>query len=1144
MMPAIAPVLDERDARSIFLALVARRFGYVPEWLALDSDAGTALAQIFSRQLETVLRRLNQVPDKNKLAFLDLLAVTMASAQAARAPVVFTLAQGAKDITAPAGTQLSATAPTSGAPPLIFESETSSAVMSASLVRAVSLWPGRDQYADHTAQLNANSPFTLFDPIHLTNVPHSLYIAHDTLLALTGPTTLEVQFELSEPASDSLVIDWTYWDGDIWRAFKDTQPVCSSGSASPSDSTNGLKQNGHYILETECAETAKLTVNGANKFWIRGTLRDPLEPATGTITVLPQVEAIRLSTLVNRPATLSADVQVPLEMATAQEFTARAVAYYTRVRVLNEAGERLAAVTVAVTDVSKKEVNTGVTDGIHDLFFPPGPATISFVLTYQGITKKDLPDVQVAHASTVVITLSVKSLVLDQAFSDGTSLDLTKPFYPFGQQPGPGSTFYFSNQEIFSKPGAKFRLYFSRTRSAQDSIDTDSSIAGDRTPLDPTVSWEYWNGREWSALLVTKDVTLDSSGAVDFTVPDDLEKVKVNDTEALWMRARVVSNSFGFSQTVTWTDSNSNTNRFTFVVVRPPVLSSIGLGYSWRYGPMFPELVFTENFFQFADCTYATIWPGVSFAPFTRVPDTLPALYLGFDRQLPSDSIGLLFDLVEDDDSSERPSLLWEYWASGQWTPLSFSDETRNLGLPGILRFIGEDDAVANSLFGESHFWIRGRLKEDQPPPTPTINRIYTNAVWATQRRTLLNVVLGASLGIANQQFQITDTPVLEGEQIEVRELAGPPANVEWRIIARQLDPSTRLLQTLEKLLNTESSSADVISGPVRLTRDTSHNVTEVWISWQSRDFLYLSGPNDRHYAIDRARGVVQFGDGVTGAIPPAGAQIRAALLRAGGGSAGNVPAGGIAQLLGPLAGVQSVTNPLPAEGGADRESMQQYIARAPQTLRHRNRAITAADYEWLAREASPAIAFARAIPNRNDGGRTVTGWVTLIIIPMSSDPRPYPAYGLREEVQQYLLARMPCDVAGMLRIEVTGPDYLPVDVNATVAPIDATEAGTVEQRLRDAIATFLHPLLGGPEGRGWELGRSVYVSDLAAVVERTEGVDYALDLELLLDRIPQSEQVPVGPGKLVCAGKIEIRMVATERQKALQLSAQGDSLL
>src|SRR5204863_5556732 len=103
--------------------LFTRRLGYTPDWLAAEDDAGTGVARIFSRYVEAVIRRLNQAPDKNKLAFFDLLGLALAPAQAARAPVVFSLAQGASDITAPAGTQLSATPPQNATTPLVFETE-------------------------------------------------------------------------------------------------------------------------------------------------------------------------------------------------------------------------------------------------------------------------------------------------------------------------------------------------------------------------------------------------------------------------------------------------------------------------------------------------------------------------------------------------------------------------------------------------------------------------------------------------------------------------------------------------------------------------------------------------------------------------------------------------------------------------------------------------------------------------------------------------------------------------------------------------------------------------------------------------------------------------------------------------------------
>src|SRR5262249_3758238 len=163
--------------------------------------------------------------------------------------------------------------------------------------------------------------------------------------------------------------------------------------------------------------------------------------------------------------------------------------------------------------------------------------------------------------------------------------------------------------------------------------------------------------------------------------------------------------------------------------------------------------------------------------------------------------------------------------------------------------------------------------------------------------------------------------------------------------------------------------------------------------------------------------------------VPPAGAAILARQYRTGGGSAGNVAAGKISQLLAPAGGIESVFNPLPAEGGADGESLVQYEARAPQTLRHRRRALLPGAYETFAREASPAVAFARALSGRDPSGRRIPGWVTLLIIPQSSDPRPFPSFGLREEVRQHIEENTSGDLAAAHRIYVTGPDYLPIDV-------------------------------------------------------------------------------------------------------------------
>ncbi len=209
--------------------------------------------------------------------------------------------------------------------------------------------------------------------------------------------------------------------------------------------------------------------------------------------------------------------------------------------------------------------------------------------------------------------------------------------------------------------------------------------------------------------------------------------------------------------------------------------------------------------------------------------------------------------------------------------------------------------------------------------------------------------------------------PILEGERIEIRELTGLRANVEWRIVAMELFAGdVAALQELETMLAREGAQVDPEKGDLRLRRDRNKRVSEVWVRWHSRPHLFHSGPNDRHYVLERAQGQYFFGDGVRGKVPPLGAVVTARQDKTGGGLVGNVKKGALNQVLGALGGLEQVFNARAAEGGADAEPIERAATRGPQTLRHRGRALTLGDYETLARESSPAVAVARAISGRD----------------------------------------------------------------------------------------------------------------------------------------------------------------------------------
>src|SRR6185312_3326588 len=102
--------------------------------------------------------------------------------------------------------------------------------------------------------------------------------------------------------------------------------------------------------------------------------------------------------------------------------------------------------------------------------------------------------------------------------------------------------------------------------------------------------------------------------------------------------------------------------------------------------------------------------------------------------------------------------------------------------------------------------------------------------------------------GQPSQSFFAARPPVLSGEVVQVRELDGPRAPTELPILARQ-----------------------VASTDLNVVTDTQGRIREVWVTWHERPNLALSGPDDRHYVVERTGGRFLFGDGTHGQTLPPG---------------------------------------------------------------------------------------------------------------------------------------------------------------------------------------------------------------------------------------------------------------------------------
>ena len=380
--------------------------------------------------------------------------------------------------------------------------------------------------------------------------------------------------------------------------------------------------------------------------------------------------------------------------------------------------------------------------------------------------------------------------------------------------------------------------------------------------------------------------------------------------------------------------------------------------------------------------------------------------------------------------------------------------------------------------------------------------------MWATQAQTFERELLGSGTGEPDAVAFVTHTPVLAGEIIEVRELEGPRADVE--------EPMLR-----EELRRARVSEDDVHTTP----RDS--RTSEIWVRWRPRSHLLFSDPGERVYALERTRGRVVFGDERRGRVAPPGRDnIRLLSYRAGGGTAGNVLSGAVSQVLSGVV-VESVTNPHSAEGGSESEAIDDFRLRGGSTIRHRRQAVSLRDYEALALEATSAVAVARALPARHPTGREAPGWVTVRIVPQSAESVPIASFELREQVRRFLADRAPAAVAA--RIAVIPAEYFLVGAEAVVRSILLKSGGAVRQAVEHALAVFLDPLRGGPNGRGWPFGRAVCLSDVAHALRALPGVDYIPTLTLLRNGTPVGDVLEVPQDRLVAAADIRVTLAGRE---------------
>ncbi|HUA07348.1 MAG TPA: putative baseplate assembly protein [Solirubrobacteraceae bacterium] len=495
--------------------------------------------------------------------------------------------------------------------------------------------------------------------------------------------------------------------------------------------------------------------------------------------------------------------------------------------------------------------------------------------------------------------------------------------------------------------------------------------------------------------------------------------------------------------------------------------------------------------------------------PFAQPPEVGDAFYLGFEQ-----SIARLLVQVSLEASMARgagvrpedPPLRWEAsQGDGVWSDVEvLADLTGGFNYgSGTVELQLPSSSGIEPIAGRRLHWLRCRIAE-------------TTRV-ADQR---------AAYQHAPEIYRITAAPVgallpAEHSTPEFAEPLGTSAG----------DPGETFTTRFAPVLNLAPGESLEVQTPAG-----------EWEAWEEVDSFADSGPEDRHFTIDLVHGLIRLGPevhdpraGITrhGSTAPKGAALRMSRYRHGGGRIGNVSPGALSTLRSAIPGVASVTNPGPAHGGVDPQSVRSARAQAALEIRTRHRAVTAQDYEFLATAASPRVARAVSIKDAEHG-------VTLAILPRI-DPANRrltideltPDRELLEVVAQHLDARkvVGCPVR-LVPVRFRG---VSVVVNLEASP--RADAEQIEDRVRDALHIYLNPLTGG-DGLGWPFGRPLHQGELYAVVQAVAGVDevkilrlYEVDLQTG-ERASKSagRQIMLAPDELIASGEHIVKVNRRER--------------
>lgn len=1161
------PKIDHRGEIELLRDLSSRIVEHSNAWTTIEGDIAGAISNLqndpfasavmmsFLRIFQVMQERLNKVPEKNFMAFLDMLALKMRQPEPARAPISFFLTKGAKRWTVvPEGTQIAGESP-EAPDPVVFETIEDIAVILPRPVKAVSVRPTEDMHTVHKNGLfnvDESAIETFFGG--LDAMAHRLYLGDASLAELLpgDKITVIIEFNTKTGADSFLAMQKRLlYFHDEEAVFKETADLS-------------------FVKYDALVAADREDINAI----IKGSSAIALVPEEQNVFVFAAVPSgaqytskIHLNRVLGTTALSGSKVLQDEDFQ--DDFTYEAF----------EREDAWLAIEVVPGENQIESLKSG------------------------GISVKE-----VTFSYGVAAENSAKPAGM--AIANRTRLDLSKDFFPFGLRPKFNDTFYLSCEELFAKEEGSLDIQFTLSEAY--------AIPEAGTNAAPELIWEYHGENGWQEIswkLDREKVTATSSSGdthtvtvtETFTDPGNQKLVSQIETETVYVTVAPMTKAVTVTNLITGAVSVSapvaisaytlpEAGTVNDEVNYADITVGLTLDPSGAQGEAVSDTHKTVQISLEIDADAAGTLNNVKFAPVkingqenlwmrcrlstgdygevapsrkkllvnnSGVPLILDAngnLVTATVNTNPSEYI---YNVIQEAQEPEPPCLdeiLVTYTppggkvfpanvvsynnyyykdfsgVMGGYQPFEYlADKTPTL-------YIGFDEPLAElpvTLF----FSL---LKQDKMSALYTLSSEPPKVFWEywdngwktlqvddrTEELRVRDIVKFRAPDTLDQCLLFEEELYWIRARLERDEPAlvikadGIYNNVAWAnqyitvkkellgsgngLPSQQLKFNNKPVLPGEKVYILDEIISDEEKYKYRRIHGEDAVVErynaftkkiETWVRWMPVDHFYFSSKDSRHYYIDRINGEITFGDNTFGLIPPKTKNnIECFEYRYGGGEQGNMEIGAVKKLRTSIPYVDAGVNFLPAFGGEKEDTVDSLVHKAPEMLKSGSRAITAEDFIFMVKQASGQVSRVKCLPTTDVDGSFRPGYITLMVLPFSDSEKPLLDEAIIDDIEKYLDERMVFNLkeTGEKQVSLINPKYVRCSVDVLIGEYtDINLSLVAENKIKEDLQNYFHANHGGPSAGGWPFGRNVPVSELIQIAEKVEVVSMVSNIAI-----------------------------------------------